>query len=111
MLIDRPTRRLHQKDVRSANVFEQLKMNLAVGESLQPGLAQRHTDELADLLAQLRVGGSAENLDALALAQLAGTLSFGGRPDLPGLRCLTLAARSGRYGRRLGALFRILSLP
>ncbi len=54
MLIHRETRGLHEEDVRTANVLEQLKMNLAVGEALQPGLAQRHTDELADLLGQAR---------------------------------------------------------
>src|ERR1700734_3604316 len=78
MLIDRETRRLHDKDVRTADVLEQLKMNLAVGESLQPGLAQRHTDELADLLAQRTIGGSAKNLDALVFAETAGALPVRG---------------------------------
>ena len=51
MLIHREARRLHEEYVRTANVLEQLKVNLSVGESLQASLAQRYTDELADLLA------------------------------------------------------------
>ncbi len=50
MLIDRITGRLNQKDIRTANVLQQLKMNLSIGEALQAGLAQRNSDELADLL-------------------------------------------------------------
>src|SRR6202042_3215943 len=78
MLVDRVTRRLNEKHIRTANVLEQLKMNLAIGESLQPGLAQRHTGELADLLAQSLVGRSAKNLNALVLCQPAGALFFRG---------------------------------
>src|SRR5271170_7418246 len=79
MLIDRPTGRLHEENIRTANVLEQLKMNLAVRESLQPGLAQRHTDELADLLGQSRIGRPAKNLDALTFTQPSGALFFRGR--------------------------------
>jgi len=67
MLIDRPTRRLHKKYVRTADVLKELKVNLAVRESLQPGLAQRHTNELADLLSQRLIGRSAKNLEAFWL--------------------------------------------
>ena len=49
---------------------------------LYRALAQRHTDELADLLAQLWVGRSAKNLDALALAQPSRALSFRSRLTL-----------------------------
>ena len=83
MLIDRPTRRLNKKDIRTANVLEQLKMNLAVGESLQPGLAQRHTNELADLFRQRRVGRSAKNLEALRFTQPARTLALRADLNLP----------------------------
>src|SRR5271168_693063 len=78
MLIDRETRRLHEKYIRTANVLEQLKMNLAVGESLQPGLAQRHTDELADLLGQRLIGRSTKNLNALIICQPTRALFFRG---------------------------------
>ena len=90
MLIDRKTRRLHQENIRAANVLQQLKMYLAVGESLQPGLAQRHSNELADLLAQRAIGRSAKNLEALLFTQLAGALPLRCRP----LACPPLSACS-----------------
>jgi hypothetical protein len=68
VLVHRETRRLHEKDIRSANVFQQLKEYLAVSESLQPGLAKRHTDELADLFGERPVGRPAEDLEALIFA-------------------------------------------
>ena len=43
---------LHQKHIHAANVLQQLKVNLAIGKSLQLGLAQRYADEIADLLGQ-----------------------------------------------------------
>src|SRR5271156_5990224 len=101
MLIDRKTRRLHEKYIRTANVLEQLKMTLAVGESLQPGLAQRHTDELADLLSQRLVGRSAKNLHALVFARPDGTLFF---------RRLGLAILARERVRRLRARFCLFSL-
>src|SRR5205823_13562920 len=98
--------------IRTANVFEQLKLNLAVGESLQPGLAQRHTDELADLLAQRLVGRSAKNLDALVFTQPAGAFFFRGRL-VTSRRCPVCRLRlsvSGERVRRLRARFCLVSL-
>ena len=50
MLIDRVTRGLHQKDIRAANVFQQLKHHLAIGEALQR-ISQLVTDfpQIAEL--------------------------------------------------------------
>src|SRR3984885_9712822 len=101
MLIDRETRRLHKKYVRTANVLEQLKMYFAVGESLQPGLAQRHTDELANLLSQRLIGRSAKNLHALVFTRSGGALFF---------RRLGLAVLTRKRVRRLRARFCLFSL-
>ena len=112
MLIDRERRRLHDEDVRTANVLEQLKMNLAVGESLQPGLAQWHTDELADLLGQGLIGRSAKNLDALIICQPAGALFFRGR--LVRSRCFWLPVQNSVGGERRCSLrdcFCLFRLP
>ena len=73
MLIHRPARWLHQKDVHAANVFQQLKINFAIGKTLQLGLAQRHADELADLLASARLADPQKILKRLS------SLSFGER--------------------------------
>src|ERR1700679_3995796 len=101
MLVDRVTRRLNEKHIRTANVLEQLKMNLAIGESLQPGLAQRHTDELADLLGQSPIGRSAKNLHALVFTRAGGSLFF---------RRLGLAVLARERVRRLRARFCLFSL-
>jgi hypothetical protein len=96
----------------SAHIFQQLKVNLAIGESLQLGFAQRHTDKLADLLAQCAIGRSAKNLEALIFTQLRRALPLRGRP----CSILRLLARRNRRTRgwfwcRLRVLFRLLSLP
>src|SRR5207244_10648748 len=113
MLIHRVTRRLNEKNIRTANILEQLKLNLAIGESLQPGLAQRHTDELADLLGQRPVGGTAKNLEALWLGNPPGALFFRGCL-LCSRRCpvcrLRLSVLYGERVRRLRARFCLFSL-
>ena len=74
MLIHRKTGGLHEKNVRAANVFQQLKQDLAIGESLQLGFAERDADESADLFCQGAVSRPAEDLEALIFAQLPGAL-------------------------------------
>ncbi len=56
MLVYRIAGGLHHEDIRAANVFEQLEVNLAVGKTLHPGLAQRNADVLANLLRQHAIG-------------------------------------------------------
>ena len=70
MLIHRATRRLNHKNIHAAHVLQQLKINFAIGKPLQLGLAQRHSDKLADLLAQRAIRRPAENLEALVFIQL-----------------------------------------
>jgi hypothetical protein len=79
MLVDREAGGLHDKDVHAADVFEQLEVNLAVGEALQLGLSDGHANVLADLARELRVGRAAEELEALVFAERTDTLAFGGR--------------------------------
>src|SRR5882757_3423998 len=104
MLIHRETRRLHKKYVRAANILEQLKVNLSIREPLQASLAHRNSNELADLLAQRYVRGSAKNLHALVLTLPRSALF---------LRCLRLSAGLtlvGEHRCRLGAGFCLLNL-
>ena len=70
---------LYQKHIHAANILQQLKVHLAIGEALQLGLAQRHADKLADLLAQCAIGRSAKNLEALVFTQLGRALPLRGR--------------------------------
>ena len=84
VLISRVAGGLDEEDIGAAHVFEQLEMDLAVREPLELGFAERHTEELADLIGEGAVGGAGENLEALV---------FG---ELRGLAC-------GRRGRRIGS--------
>jgi hypothetical protein len=104
MLVNRETRRLHEKDVRTANVLEQLKVNFSIGEPLQASLAYGNSDELADLLAQGGVGGSTKNLHALILTLPRSALLLRGLELSAGLTLV------GERRCRLGAGFCLLNL-
>src|SRR2546421_42712 len=62
MTVDRSMARLHDKNVRPANVFQNLKINFAVAEAPQQRLAQRHIQFLANTLRQYWICGPRENL-------------------------------------------------
>ncbi len=52
MLIHRIAGRLHHKNIDAAHIFQQLEVDLAVGEALHLGLAHRNSDVAANLLGQ-----------------------------------------------------------
>jgi hypothetical protein len=87
VLVHRIAGGLHHKHIHAAHVLKELEVHFAVGKALNLGFAHRNPDVAADLLGQRAVGGAAEELEALVLAQVAGPLALGG-----GLASLALAA-------------------
>src|SRR2546423_3269048 len=83
--------RLHDENVRAANVFENLKINLAVAESPEQRFAQRHIQVAADALRQYRIRGPRENLksvvvhDARAPCDHSAATPLGMQPNRKGL--------------------------
>src|SRR5437660_12735065 len=67
MTVDRSMARLHDKNVRAANVFQNLKINFAVAEAPQQRLAQRHIQFLANTLRQYWICGPRENLKSVVV--------------------------------------------
>jgi len=108
VLVHRAAGGLDQKHIHAAHVLEQLKVNLAIGKPLQLGFAQRHADELADLLRERTVGRSAENLEALVFTQPGRTLPLRSRFCSLGSSLWRSICR--RLWRRLRILFWLLSL-
>src|SRR5580704_5300003 len=76
VLIHRKTSRLHDKDVHSPDVLQQLKINLSVGETLQLTLAQLYSDVRANALSQFAVGRTGEDLEPLVFAQTPSALTL-----------------------------------
>ena len=68
---------LHYKNIHTAHILKQLKVNFAVCEPLQLGFAYLYADVQADFFSQRAVGGSAEELEAAILTQIAGPLAIG----------------------------------
>ena len=104
VLVHRIAGGLHHEHVHAANVLEQLEIDFAVGEALQLGLAHRHADVTCRSPRPAAGWPSAEDLEALVLAQLprlrlrsgAGLpteLSVFGRPVRRPRSCLLLVAR------------------
>ena len=73
VLVHRPAGGLHDENIRSAHVLQQLEVNLAIGEARHPGLTQRHADVLADILRQRAIGCAGENLETPVLIRYART--------------------------------------
>ena len=82
MLIHRVTRRLNDEYVHAANIFQQLEVDLAIGESLRLGFAQRNSDMLGNLLCQRPVRRAAEKLESLVVPRAA-RFAFSRRRPLP----------------------------
>src|SRR5260370_26191610 len=59
--------RLHDEDVGSADVFENLEINFAIAEPPEKRLAQRHIQVLADALCEHRVCHPRENLESVVI--------------------------------------------
>ena len=55
MLVHRITSRLDHEHVHAANILQQLKVNLAIGEALHLGFAHRQPDDFANFRGQLPV--------------------------------------------------------
>jgi hypothetical protein len=68
VLIHRETSGLHDKNIHAADVFEQLKVDLSVSETLQLALAQLYPDMSTNTLGQLAVGRTGEDLEPLIFA-------------------------------------------
>ena len=64
---DRRAGRLHHETIGAADVFENLEIDLAVGEALEFDLAQFQPELPAHLLRQRRVGAAGEDLDAVGV--------------------------------------------
>jgi hypothetical protein len=77
MLIDRKAGRLNDENIRAANVFQQLEVNLTIGKPLHARFAQRHSHKLADLFGKSLVGFAGEDLEALGFAQPAESFFLG----------------------------------
>ena len=83
MLIDRRAGRLDDEDVGAADVLVDLERDLGVGEAAQPGLPERHAEELGDLPGQARVRAAGEHLqipEARLWHRLWHRLSLGSAP-------------------------------
>ena len=88
---------LDEEDVGAADVFEELEVNLAVGEALELGFAERNAEELADLFRERAVGGAGEDLEALVFGEF-GRLARCGR-----WRWRRVCSRRRRYETRTGS--------
>ncbi len=65
VFVHRPARRLHHKHVAAPHVLLNLDVHLAVGETLQHGLATWHAEEVTNFIGQRLVRRTAENLELL----------------------------------------------
>ena len=92
MLVHRIAGGLHHKNIDSAYVLEQLKVNFAVGKSLQLGVADFYPNVLADSLRELGIRCAAEELEALVFARLRAFLRSGAGLSHP---CLWLPHSAG----------------
>ena len=54
---------LHDKHVRAAHIFQNLKINFAVAELAKLGFSQLHAQMAADILRQPGIRATAENLE------------------------------------------------
>jgi hypothetical protein len=58
---------LNDKNVSAAHIFENLKINFAITEASQAGLAQGHFQMAADALRQRQIRGPRENFESVVV--------------------------------------------
>ena len=56
---------LHDKHVRAAHIFQNLKIHFAVAEFAELGLAELHAQVAANVLRQARVRAAAKNFELI----------------------------------------------
>src|ERR1035438_1325475 len=86
MLVNWIAGRLHDKHIHAAHILKQLEEDFAIRKALQLGLAHRHADVPPDRLSQRPIRRPREKLEALVLAQIAGSLAFRSRLGILGSR-------------------------
>ena len=69
MVVHRKAARLDDKNIGAANVFENLKINLAVAEAAQLGFTQRDLQVLADAFREREVRRARENFKAVVVQE------------------------------------------
>jgi hypothetical protein len=69
MAVHRVAAGLYDENIGATHVFENLKINLSIAETVELGFAQRHFQMLADTLRKRQIGGARENLEAIVLQE------------------------------------------
>jgi hypothetical protein len=69
MAIDWIAARLNDEDIRTAHVFENLKINFSVTKAIKLGFTQRNFQMPADTLRKRQIGGARENFKAVVVQE------------------------------------------
>ena len=70
MAIDRITARLDDKNIGATDILENLKINLSIAKTVEPGLAKRHFQMLANALCKRDVRRAREDFKAVVVQRL-----------------------------------------